>query len=100
MKPKDITDLALAPVALALDARIAELGAMNPEAIEKHVALVADSDSQSDSMRRVGLMRTVCYLVDMHGWTTEWDHRGLRLSHETHSIVLGISDSLREYLRS
>lgn len=36
--------------------------------------------------------------IDLHGWTVDWDPRGLRLTHSRHTLVLGIPPFFVEYL--
>ena len=49
-------------------------------------------------MREEALVRTVTYLIDLHHWEFSWDPRGLRLTHGTHTFVLGIPAVFLEYL--
>ena len=48
-------------------------------------------------MREDGLIRTVTHLIDCHGWEFSWDARGLRLTHDAHTFVLGIPAVFLEY---
>ena len=97
-RPHDITDLYLAPVVLALDARIEELGRLDRDRLAYEVALESDSPDFTRSMREDGLIRTVTHLVDSHDWDFSWDPRGLRLTHDAHTFVLGIPAVFLEYL--
>jgi hypothetical protein len=97
-RPHDITDLYLAPVTLAVDARIEELSQLDSGQLAYEVALESDSPDFTRSMREEALIRTITYLVDTHLWTFSWDPRGLRLSHEAHTFVLGIPATFRGYL--
>jgi len=97
-RPHDITDLYLAPVVLALDARIEELGRLDRDRLVYEVALESDSPDFTRSMREDGLIRTVTHLVDSHDWEFSWDPRGLRLTHDAHTFVLGIPAVFVEYL--
>jgi len=97
-RPHDITDLYLAPVVLALDARIEELGRLDRDRLAYEVALESDSPDFTRSMREDGLIRTVTHLVDSHDWEFSWDPRGLRLTHDAHTFVLGIPAVFVEYL--
>jgi len=96
--PHDITDLYLAPVALAVDARISELGRLDKERLIYEVALESDTPDYTREMREEGLIRAVTHLIETHGWEFSWDPRGLRLTHETHTFVLGIPAVFTEYL--
>lgn len=96
-RPHDVTDLYLAPVALAIDARIEELGKMDKDRLAYEVALDADSPELTRQMREEGLIRTVTQTIDTHHWTFSWDPRGLRMTHEEHTFVLGIPAVFKEY---
>ena len=49
-------------------------------------------------IREDRLIRTVTHLIDCHGWGFSWDPRGLRLTHDAHTFVLGIPAVFLEYL--
>jgi hypothetical protein len=89
-RPHDVTDLYLAPVALAVDARIEELGKLDKDQLAYEVALDADSPEFTRQMREEALIRTVTQMIDTHHWKFSWDPRGLRMTHEQHTFVLGI----------
>jgi hypothetical protein len=36
--------------------------------------------------------------VDLAGWQPTWDPRGVRLTHGNHTLVLGVSHRLTEYV--
>jgi hypothetical protein len=97
-RPHDITDLYLAPVVLAVDARIEELGRLDKKGLAYEVALESDSPDYTRQMREEGLIRTITHLLETHDWTFSWDARGLRLTHEAHTFVLGIPAVFRDYL--
>jgi hypothetical protein len=88
-RPHDLTDLYLAPVVLTVDARIAELGRLD-----------RDTPDFTRAMREEGLIRTITHLIDSHDWEFSWDPRGLRLTHDTHTFVLGIPAVFLEYLEA
>ena len=96
--PHDITDLYLAPVTLAVDARIEELGRLNKEQLAYEVALESDTPDFTRDMREDALIRSITHLVDTHGWTFSMDPRGLRLTHHEHTFVLGIPAVFAQYL--
>lgn len=96
--PHDLTDLYLAPVVLAVDARIADLGTLDAKDLAFQVALESDSPDFTRQMREDALIRTIIHLVDTHDWEFGWDPRGLRLVHDDHTFVLGIPATFREYL--
>jgi len=97
-RPHDLTDLYLAPVVLAVDARIEELGRLNKNRLAYEVALESDTPDFTRQMRADGLIRAIAHLVDAHDWEFGWDPRGLRLTHEAHSFVLGIPPVFLAYL--
>jgi hypothetical protein len=97
-RPHDIADLYLAPVALAVDARIEELGRLDIKGLAYEVALESDSPDFTRQMREEGLIRTVTHLIDTHDWAFSWDARGLRLTHDAHTFVLGIPAVFRNFL--
>ena len=97
-RPHNITDLYLAPVVLAVDARIEELGHLDKDGLAYEVALESNSPDFTRQMREEALIRTVTHLVDCHDWKFSWDPRGLRLTHDAHTFVLGISTVFLEYL--
>jgi len=97
-RPHDITDLYLAPVAVAVDARIEELGHLDKDALAYEVALESDSPSFTRPIREDALIRTVMHMIDCHDWELSWDPRGLRLTHDAHTFVLGIPAVFLEYL--
>ena len=98
-RPHDLTDLYLAPVALAADARIEELGRLDKGQLAYEVALESDTPDFTRQMREDGLIRAITHLVDAHDWEFGWDPRGLRLTHEAHTFVLGIPAVFRDYLQ-
>ena len=88
-RPHDLPDLYLAPVTLAVDARIEELGQLDKGRLTYEVALESDSPDFTRRLREEALIRTITHLVDTHDWNFSWDPRGLRLTHEAHTFVLG-----------
>jgi hypothetical protein len=97
-RPHDIADLYLAPVTLAVDARIEELGRLDIKGLVYEVALESDSPDYTRQMREEGLIRTITHMIDTHHWAFSWDPRGLRLTHDEHTFVLGIPAVFRDYL--
>jgi hypothetical protein len=97
-RPHDISDLYLAPVTLAVDARIEELGQLDKDRLTYEVALESDEPDFTRQLREEALIRTITHLIDCHDWQFSWDPRGLRLTHETHTFVLGIPAVFLEYL--
>jgi hypothetical protein len=96
-RPHDVTDLYLAPVVLAVDARIEELGKLDKDRLAYEVALEADSPEFTRKIREDGLMRTITHVIDTHHWKFSWDPRGLRMTHEEHTFVLGIPAVFVDY---
>jgi hypothetical protein len=96
--PHGIHDLYLAPVAMALDARIDELGQLSLAELRKTVAVESNEAEWTPELREDALLATVGYLIETHGWTLEWAPRGLRLTHGAHTLVLGIPPVFREFL--
>lgn len=97
-RPHDISDLYLAPVALAVDARIEELGQLSRDGLAYEVAIESDLPDLTRRFREDALMRAVTHLIDRHDWELSWDPRGLRLTHDGHSLVLGLPAVFLEYL--
>jgi hypothetical protein len=50
-------------------------------------------------MREEALIRTVTHLIDGHDWKFSWDPRGLRLTHDAHTLVLGVPAVFLAYLQ-
>jgi hypothetical protein len=96
--PHDVSDLYLAPTALAVDARIAELGTLDDARLRAEVARESDEPDRSVEMRIDALLRAVGYLLDLHGWVLSWDDRGIRLSHDKRSLVLGAPANFGRYV--
>jgi hypothetical protein len=97
-RPHDLTDLYLAPVLLAVDARIEELGKLDKDALTYEVALESDIADTTRQMREEGLIKTVTHLTETHRWEFSWDPRGLRMTHGAHSFVLGLPAVFHDYL--
>lgn len=95
--PHDISDLYLAPVALAVDARIAELSELEDQDLVRAIALESDCADWTRELRDEAVLRAVTHLTDLHGWTATWDERGIRLTHEPHTFVLGVSANIEAY---
>lgn len=96
--PHDIADLYLAPVALQIESRLAELAELDDKKLALQIALESDEPDWSRDVRAEALLRTVGHLVDLHGWSLSWDERGVRLSHGKHSLVLGVPVNVRRYV--
>jgi hypothetical protein len=96
--PHDISDLHLAPVVLAIDARITELAELDLESLALRVALEGDCPEWSRHDRERGLLESARHFIDCRGWVLSWDPRGIRLSHDEHSVVLGVPPTFVDYL--
>jgi hypothetical protein len=96
--PHDISDLHLAPVVLALDARLQELGLLDVNELTQRVALESNLADWTREMRIAGLLEAASHFIDCHGWTLSWDQRGVRVSHDLNTVVLGVGPSLVEYV--
>jgi hypothetical protein len=97
-RPHDVTDLYLAPVLLAVDARLEELGQLDRGRLAYVVALESDLPDVTRQMREEALMRAITHLTDTHHWTFSWDPRGLRMAHDAHTFVLGLPAPLLDFL--
>jgi len=97
-RPHDVTDLYLAPVLLAVDARIEELGRLDRARLAYEVALESDLPDISRQMREEALIRAITHLTDTHHWAFSWDPRGLRMTHDAHTFVLGLPAALLDFL--
>ncbi len=98
MLPHDSADLALAPVALALDAHLEHLGTLTSDEVAFEVALQANDQPQSREDREAGLLEAIVANVELHGWHPAWDERGLAVTHADRRIVLGIPASVATFL--
>ena len=81
--PHDVTDLRLAPVALLVDGRLEPL----PQLHVRHRAVGGSTIADLGS-----------HLIDLAGWRVTWDPRGVRLTHHDHSLVLGVSRRLADFV--
>lgn len=97
-RPHDVTDLYLAPVLLAVDARIEELGKLDKGGLAYEVALESDLPGVTRQMREEALIRAITHMTETHHWAFSWDPRGLRLTHDAHTFVLGLPAVLLDYL--
>jgi hypothetical protein len=97
-RPHDVTDLYLAPVLLAVDARIEELGRLDRAGLAYEVALESDLPDMTRQLREEALIRAITHLADTHHWTFGWDPRGLRMTHDAHTFVLGLPPALLDFL--
>lgn len=96
--PHDVTDLYLAPVLLAVDRRIEEYAALEVSELAGRIALASDLPDHTIELRERALLKALAHLIDLHDWVLTWDPRGLRLSHHSHSLVLGVPMSFSSYV--
>lgn len=96
--PHGVADLYLAPVVIALDQRIDELGKLGARQLADRVALESNRPDWSREDRQFGLLATVEHLIEVHNWHLSWDDRGVRLTHGDYSIVLGVPPTFYEYV--
>ncbi len=97
--PHDTSDVYLAPVALALDRLLNELGALTLSELLFRIALQTDHEAATLQQRRELLLELLERDVDPHGWALSWSDRGLCLSHADRQLVLGLSTALRDFVR-
>ena len=83
---------------LAVDAKIEELGTLDEDGLAYEVALESNSLDTTRQMREKALIRTITHLTETHHWELSWDPRGLRMTHEGHTFVLGIPPVFHDYL--
>lgn len=96
--PHDVADLYLAPVTLALDARIAQMGQLTDDKLRLQIAMESDEPDWSVELRKDALLRAVGHLVDLHGWSLSLAERGIQVSHGKHSVVLGAPANFVRYV--
>jgi hypothetical protein len=100
--PKEYKDLALAPVAAAIDLNLQRLRDMAPEEIYYDVSLELNRPHIADDPKE----RAECVLavalrnVELHSWTATIsdDYARLHLSGGSVSIDLGLSATLMHYI--
>jgi hypothetical protein len=97
--PRDIGDLRLAPIVLQLDDRLSELGCLDVEELTFRVALDSDLPDWDEERRREAILLTMSRDIDLGGWELSWDDRGVRLAHGIHQVVLGVPESVTDYVR-
>jgi hypothetical protein len=98
-KPHDPTDLLLSPVALAIDERLEEFATLNPAQLSSRIVLETNTQPRNPTEAAEALVASLTYLLDTHGWEVSWDDgRGIRLHHDDHDVVLGVSDNLVHYV--
>lgn len=96
--PHDLTDLYLAPVLLAVEARIEQLSKLDPTELALEVALSSDAPDWTRRWREQALAAAVGHLIDLHGWELTADTRGLRLAHRRRSVMIALPMQIEAYL--
>jgi hypothetical protein len=98
IRPRDLTDLYLSPVAIELDRRLDELAPLPVEEVERKIALSTDREAYGPEARAELFLQGLAHLIPLHGWELEYEPRGVRVRHGDHSLVLGVPDCVREYV--
>jgi len=98
IRPRDLTDLYLSPVAIELDRRLDELSTATASDLELKVALSTDREASLPSARAELFLQSLAHLIPLHGWELAYEPRGVRVRHGDHSLVLGVPDCVREYV--
>lgn len=96
--PHDVTDLALAPVVLAVDAELEALSGMTRRQIELRVTYETSREPRTPEERRDAVLEVVLRIVDLHGWHATWGDRGVRLDHGANAVTIGVPDSVWSYI--
>lgn len=99
-RPHDMTDLYLAPVLLEIEGCLEDLGALSADDLRYQVVLETDVEPRDSAERQRAVLGTVRHRVELHGWALSLHERGLAVSHDDRTIVLGLPANLREYVAS
>lgn len=97
-RPRDRSDLYLAPIALAIDDRLEDLARLSDAELEKRIVIEANVDLSNDGAREAGLLTSLEHLLDLRGWSLSLHARGVQLAHEDHILVLGLPENCRRFL--
>ena len=95
-----MTDLYMAPVLLALEERIEQFGALNPDELANQIALESDLPDYTTEFRSEALLKALAQPIDLHDWSLSLVPRGIRVAHDDHAVVLGITPNLVAYVLS
>jgi hypothetical protein len=101
IRPHDVTDLYLAPVALSLDAELDNLAGLSHHELRLLVAVRTNRGpgvQHEYDRAREDLLEAVTHDIEMHGWQASWHLRGLEIAHQQHRLVLGVPANVRSYL--
>lgn len=96
--PHDITDLHLAPVLLALEERIQEMGKLTFDELRRYIALVANRPDWNRELREGGILGSVNHLIDTHDWELTWTDRGIEVRHSHREVTLGVPRTFVDYV--
>ena len=97
IRPRDISDLYLAPVTLEIEAELERLAPLSHDELTGYVSLRTDRTPNGLDQRRRGLLDSLAPL-NGHGWSLSWSPRGLVVRHDDHTVTLGVSESIRTYV--
>jgi len=97
-RPRDVTDLYLAPVVLGLDHRLDEMSHLSAEEVRYRVILDTDREPRTATERGDALLEALLRGLEVHGWRVSWHDRGLSVAHGTYALVLGVPANLVAYL--
>lgn len=95
--PTDLTDLTLAPVALAVSRRLDKLGKLTCGELVREIALSTDHDPVRGRRGEL-LIEMLDRDLDVRKWKLAWSPSGLQMKHHDHVLVLGVAPSLRDFL--
>ena len=100
--PKSTTDLALAPVAAAIDLNLQRLRDRKPSEIDYELALELNLNTHGSTRvdRAHWVQQSAIRFVDLHDWQTEITDDGdrLRLDGGSVTLDLGLSATLLSYI--
>jgi len=102
LHPKSPTDLALAPVAAAIDLNLQRLRDRPPSEVDEELALELNINTRGSTRAdRAGwVQQSAVRFVELHDWTTEIteDADRLRLTGGSVTLDLGLGATLRRYI--
>jgi hypothetical protein len=102
LHPKSPTDLALAPVAAAIDLNLQRLRDRQPSEIDYELALELNLSTRGSTRadRAHWVQESAIRFVDLHDWRTEITEDGNRLRLDGGSVTLdvGLSAALLSYI--
>ena len=102
LHPKSPTDLALAPVAAAIDINLQRLRDLQPAEIDYELALELNLNTRGSTRteRAHWVQESATRFVDLHDWRTQItdDSDRLRLDGGSVTLDLGLSATLLHYI--